>query len=278
MGSTGFWKSGMTRSVAMGALLLAVHCGGGGSESGGSAGAQGAESGAPATLHLNIESRSAGDTSLPPYRRAGEFRIAVSGFGLEAPIQKTVSADEKSAAIDGILVGAVIDIAVEAVNREGVVFKRGYAKDIAIDDTIQQVSLQVEQVPILLDVSDGDALFADRLYLSLCAEPGARVRLYAQADGAAEFAVRATGGATRFTAGDDCLIHLVPENLDVGAYTLRLQDEANGEESALSLHVQPASGAWVFPFTAGSAAGSPRYRDSNESTHIIQVWQKEAGL
>lgn len=226
------------------------------------------------TLDITLKETSI-VSSTAAYTTPSLFRVTVTGEGLIEPIVEQFPPDAGQIEVAGIPYGAVVDIRVEAVNQNGVVYKRGIAENIAIDSDrpLRQVPLAVRRVPIFTTLIESSLVFADRLHFEVCAEPGHEIALFAAGDDGRSRAVENRNAADSFIPDADCLLRVDPQGLAEGRYIFTLLDEDSHESSSFEIEIQKATQAYSAQFTAGTSVGSMRYEGDLESTHLLETWE-----
>jgi hypothetical protein len=254
-------------------FLIWVACSA--SPSGTATGADAATNAPLASLYLHVEADSF-DPPKAAHNEVDTFTIAVTGEGLAAPMVATYPVGTETAEITGIPAGAVVDVEVQASNKNGVIFKRGLAENVAIDTSIKEALLHIKQVPIFTNLKDGSVLRADRLRFIAYGHPDDRLTLSARDASGASTEITSRGESARFEPDPDTgLAPIYPQALDPGRYTLSLRDIDNGESSSLEIEVTSAKDAEPLLLTSGEALGSARYRGDDISTHFMEVLYAE---
>lgn len=222
-----------------------------------------------ARLALTVRDESHFDPPKSSYNEVDHFVITVSGAGLIAPLVKTYPAETQNAEIDGIAAGAVVDVKVEAFNRDGYIFKRGYSENVAIDESVQNAILNIEHVPIFTNLTSHSLPVAGRLHFKTFSNPAHAISLTAIDAEGRTLLIENSDGATHVRGDADTgIAHWYPKNLPAGTYRLILRDEDNRESSTLDSQIGNAVAALPLQMTSGNTLGSMRYRDEKNNSHL----------
>lgn len=91
------------------------------------------------------------------------FKITVTGDGLDLPIVKFYPADTESVQFDGFPDGASVEVKVEAINQNGFVIRRGYSDPVTIhQNQASQATVAIYNVPIFTNVKPGGYINVNR--------------------------------------------------------------------------------------------------------------------
>lgn len=235
-------------------MLTVAACGGGAGSSG--ALTPGAVAPSVATGAGRIALKVTGAKSFNPNITPGQvtqYVITVSGEGF-TPIQTTVAGDATEATLDGIPTGEHRMVHVAAVNPNGQKIREGEATDVAVpNDSVAEVPLAMQAVPIITNVAEGARLANTRLRFTIFSDPAAIVELTAatgeKSEALTDIVENRPMVATDAATG---LANFVPPKLAPGEYLLTVHDSKTGRKSEVAVVVTDGAKERGAPLVSGA--------------------------
>lgn len=118
--------------------------------------------GAQGFLALQFEARNEFDPNAEP-GVIDNFKITVTGDGLDQAIVKYYPADTETVQFDGFPNGSTVEVKVEAINQNGFVIRRGYSDPVSIrQNQASQATVAIYNVPIFTNVKPGGYVNVNR--------------------------------------------------------------------------------------------------------------------
>lgn len=207
---------------------------------------------------------------------AGEYRITVSGDSLESPIVRSFAAGTEEAQFDDLPAGANLTVALEVINVNGIVVRRGTSDNVMIrGGQVTPVSLTLRPVPIFANVRDGARIPANRFVPRLF-YPGAGQVILSDSSTAGTRSLRnSLTDELSFSLSENQALHpLYVGELAPGTHALEVRDAATGEASQVSVEILPPSERPVLPTSAGGYVGTLMSMTGTVSTNLPSVHNK----
>lgn len=237
------------------ATLTVVGCGGGG---GGSSAVSSTSSisTSAATGSGKIALKVSGAKSFNPTITPGkisQYQVTVSGPGFE-PVVAIIEGDAAEATVSGIPTGEGRMVQIAAINPNGQKIREGEAANVLIpEDTVAEVAVTLQAVPVITNVAEGAHLANTRLRFSIFSDPATLVELRSNTGESSE--VLTDMVENRPTVATDAatgLAAFVPPKLAPGDYLLTVVDAKTGRKSEVTVTVTDGSRERGAPLVSGA--------------------------
>jgi len=238
----------MKRLLALLALLALAGCGvneaGGAGEGGISLKVTGARSFDPNAEHGRVE----------------KYRVTVEGEGIEPKIVREFSGDLEEGVITGVPAGVGRTVSVEAVNPNRLTIRAGEADGVRVGGGITEVPVEMEAVPIFINVADGSTVYNTRLAFKIFSDPANPVTVREHAGETARALVDASTNLSEiFLDAATGVGKFAPVVMDSGKRAFAVSDVATGRTHRVSVLVVDGTAVEPAPLvssTSGDERGS----------------------
>ncbi|MDO8526523.1 MAG: hypothetical protein Q7T03_02420 [Deltaproteobacteria bacterium] len=177
-----------------------------------------------------------------------QYRITIRGDGLE-PIENTVTANADGALIQGVPVFKSATVTVAALNADKKILREGIAENVSVAaGQTAAVSVVLDSVPVLLNLSDGDHTSNQRLWFHLLTDPGHFVAV--EEDRPLK---DVSTSLSQIVSGEQGESRFYPGSLLPGEHHFILRDNNTGKTSAITLHLWDGAKIKGAPLFAASS-------------------------
>lgn len=226
-------------------------------------------------LALQFEARNEFDPDAEP-GVIDNFKITVTGEGLDSQIIKYYAADTQTVQFDGFPDGSVIQITVEAINQNGFVIRRGYSDPTTIRvGEVAQALVEIFNVPIFTNVKPQSYVNVDRFVPKVFAPGEIQFQLSNTVDSVTtSLTDMLSGDITLSISGDlfvDSVRPIYITGLGAGEQTLSVEDPETLEATEVEVTGYHSPSRKVLTTTAGSflgVAGRPGADGTNLGSYL----------
>lgn len=232
-------------TVVIGAMFFLLHCGGEGASQGSSPRDGG-------NLHVVVKNSTSQATE--PYARIAAYRVVVTGEGMATPIEALFSGESETGVIEGVPVGGNRLLTVEAVNNLDQTIRAGDSEPFEVEGgKTATVPVELESVPIFVNVSPGSRIENTRLVLKAFSDPNTPLEFFEGGEGDASLMSEVFSDETRGIAD------YAPTLLPAGEHTFTVRHSVNGRWSRVSLDLLDGTRRRAAPlFSTGLTTPSER--------------------
>lgn len=226
-------------------------------------------------LALQFEERNEFDPDAAP-GVIDNFKISISGEGLDSQIIKYYAPDTQSVQFDGFPNGSVIQITVEAINQNGFVIRRGYSDPITIHaGAVAQALVEIYNVPIFTNVKPQSYVNVDRFVPKIFAPGEIQFQLSNTVDSVTTSLTDMLSGDLTLSISSDLYVDSIRPiyitGLGAGEQTLRVEDPETLEATNVEVTGYHSSSRKVLTTTSGSylgVAGRPGADGTNLGSYL----------
>lgn len=187
-----------------------------------------------------VAALSVGPTTSNDLIHVNQFKVTITGPGIETPILVTADASATQIQALGIPTGVDRSILIEAFNKEGMVIRRRKIERIEIvPGVVTPVKTSLHTIPLILNLRPDSAVLSKNLKIVGFGEPGTSIRVDA-ATSSESVPLSRSAGLTSLVvspAVSTGLFEFRPPVTLLGKQTITLTDEASGEASSMSVYV-----------------------------------------
>lgn len=207
-------------------------------------------------LTLRLDGAKAFDPSIAAARIEG-WGVRIEGEGIEDAIVALFPGDAAEGVIEDVPEGRGRRISVEAFNVNGAVVRAGEAAGVAVEG-MTDVAIQLESVPVFVNVADGGAVDNTRLVLRLLSDPAHMVAV--EDSGGRPVADADTNADIVSLDAATGLGRLAPRLLPPGPHTFVARDLANGRTARVDVNLLDGTKRRGAPLASAVGAGPTRIK------------------
>lgn len=194
--------------------------------------------------------------SVDPKKAYGEvkkYKVTVSGPGIEVPIEKDFDGNATGGVIDGIPVGADRAVKIEAINLNSQLIREGEAGSVVISPgQISEIEVELDAVPIFINLDDGNVVANNRLKFELFADPEDPLEVEDQIDGTSNLLFDlATSAGEVWPDVVSGVAAMAPQAVSTGEHVFKVASKRTGKSSSVTVNVIDGSKIYAAPLFSG---------------------------
>jgi hypothetical protein len=178
------------------------------------------------------------------------YRVVVKASGM-GDVEAGLPGDAKTGVIEGVPVGGGRGVFVEAINKNGIAIYAGEEMGVKVGGGTTEVHVDMEQVPIFANVSNGAVVHNTRLVFRIFADPSSPVDVVGERGGES-FSLSDSVDAGIYADESTWLANISPPLLDPGAWRFTCRNSANGRSSSIDVRLVDGRSAVPAPVYASS--------------------------
>jgi hypothetical protein len=245
--------------------LLLTSCGGGGSATSSS---QSSCTGPCGVLKLAVT----GSKSFNPkidHGRIVTYRVTLSGDGIDPPIVATFDGGATEGVIDGIPTGSNRQIAVDAINPNDLTIRQGEKADVTVEGgKTADVEVNMEEVPIFTNVTEGSIIENTRLIFQIFSDPTNHVVVEDISNDASAALADISTMATEISLDTSTgLGRMAPALQPTGEHKYKVSDVNTGRSSVVTVKILDGTKRKGAPFVAAGSSEPTARRRVSCGTH-----------
>ena len=188
--------------------------------------------------------------------RIERFRVAVSGEGIESPITAFFDGSAEEGIVSGVPTGKGRTVEVDAINPNEVVIRAGEAEGVKVDGGVNEVDVDMEAVPIFMNIASGNTIDNTRLVFKIFSDPTNPVEVREMADGVERALVDAATSVSEIRLDQSTGTgRFAPALIDPGRREFEVKDMVTGRSHRVSVLVLDGTLRRPAPLVSAAATG-----------------------
>lgn len=175
--------------------------------------------------------------------RIDYYQIKVTAPDLKIPFVARFGGSVDAAKMPGIPTGVDRTIAIEAINPNGLVIRRGAKEGVSvIPGEYSHIEIVMHSVPIFTNVADKSAVCNTNMDFRVFGEPGSKLEILEKMGGDMKAVIEpTTGRALVNTAPEEGMFEHTPGELKLGVHSFMVRDVDSEESSEVTLTLYQAT-------------------------------------
>lgn len=177
------------------------------------------------------------------YAKIKKYRVTVTGNGIIVPIIAEFDGTAVGGTVGDVPSGVDRTVSVEAINPKDKLIRLGVADGVSVvGGGSAEVLVELQAVPIFVNVDDGNVVVSNRLRFHLYSDPGDQLEILDSFEGADQTLHDiSTGSAAVLADIQSGSATLVPTGIGYGSHTFVARSLQTGHQSSVTITVMDGS-------------------------------------